>query len=90
MAALRKAWNPKLNFDDISWIIEKQITSMTNAHMYTFVVCNGLVFEAEVLTLRHGYLLQLSWRMVPGSATRRRVQAQVRTPPSNWLHEMAI
>ena len=40
MAALRKAWNPKLNFDDISWIIEKQITSMTNAHMYTFVVCS--------------------------------------------------
>jgi hypothetical protein len=48
------------------------------------------VFEAEVLKLRREHLFQLSWCMVPGSATFRRVQAQVRTPPSNWLHEMAI
>ena len=51
----------------------------------------ALAFEAEVLKLRHGYLLPLSWRMVPDSATHVVwVQAQVRTPPSNWLHEMAI
>ena len=35
-------------------------------------------------------LLPLSWRMLAGSATHVvRVQAQVRTPPSNQLHEMA-
>ena len=49
------------------------------------------MFVAAVLKSRHGYLslCRGAWRQALFDTRRCRVQAQVRTPPSNWLHEMA-
>ena len=43
--------------------------------------CSSLDMDTIPSVLAHGAGLS--------SATSLRVQAQVRTPPSNWLHEMA-